>query len=58
MFEVNERLEMARVNYDLTGYCPEKGRSHDSRPCCVCGKTARDDEREQAQSSGMGKSAC
>jgi hypothetical protein len=46
MYEVNEALEMARTHYDFTGYCPEKGRSHDSWPCCVCGKTIDDDKRE------------
>lgn len=44
---MNEQLEIARVHYDFTGYCPEKGRSHDSRPCCICGKTRQDDEREE-----------
>ena len=53
MFEVNERLEMARLWYDMSGHCPEKGRSHDTRPCCICGKTVfNDGSRPSSNDSG------
>ena len=39
-------LEIARLRYDMGGVCPEKGRSHDGVPCCICGKTIRDDKRD------------
>lgn len=55
MFEGKELLEIARTHYDFTGYCPEKGRSHDSRACCICGKTIQDDKREAMGKTGESK---
>jgi hypothetical protein len=48
----NEDLETARLYAGLhPERCPELGRSHDSRPCILCGKTIFNDVLSPARSS-------
>lgn len=42
MNDEREALRYAQTMYDLGYPCPEAGRSHDSAPCCICGKTIMD----------------